>query len=200
MFADKSYEINHFKCRVMCLTEKFNNPLMWAHYADSHTGFCAGYSRAQIEACSDRLEKIVYKQNPTEIDVNNMKIEDVENLLFVKSEAWKYEEEWRAIYRMKGIDITCSQKREDIGRYYTESEDKDNIYMLSGQVQLNNYAVLAAPRYKLLDCNPHVIYLGLKMAGAERKKIIDICRSEGIEVRQMLQSENSFELLSKAVN
>ena len=29
--------------RIFCVTECYNNALMWAHYANRHTGFCVGY-------------------------------------------------------------------------------------------------------------------------------------------------------------
>ncbi|WP_298449455.1 DUF2971 domain-containing protein [uncultured Marinobacter sp.] len=29
---------------VLCLTRRFDHPLMWGHYADGHRGFCIGYN------------------------------------------------------------------------------------------------------------------------------------------------------------
>lgn len=37
---------------VICLSRKWDNILMWSHYANSHTGFCVGFDEAKLRNSS----------------------------------------------------------------------------------------------------------------------------------------------------
>jgi hypothetical protein len=37
----------HEEVGVLCFSEKYDNILMWSHYAKSHTGLCVEFSRSQ---------------------------------------------------------------------------------------------------------------------------------------------------------
>lgn len=86
-----------------------DNELMWAHYANSHRGFCIAYDIKQLEFSQkspyDVNEmKIVYKMDPPSIDVTNIGDKNFLVKMFgTKSKIWEYENEIRLIYNHFGI-------------------------------------------------------------------------------------------------
>lgn len=88
------------KIRVACFSENVESPLMWAHYADLHQGFCIEYESDLIEfPFSQMILPVFYDSN--RYDATNTVIAGDENTLlnpyFVKSKDWSYENEWRII-------------------------------------------------------------------------------------------------------
>lgn len=83
------------------------NPLMWAHYANSHKGFCAKYEITKEFTYEDdtkhtllRVAKINYEER---IDMESSI--NFEEALLKKSKIWEYENEVRAIlYDPKCLD------------------------------------------------------------------------------------------------
>ena len=81
------------KLRVSCFTEDGNNPLMWSHYAQNHTGVCLKFELSK----DPNLEKAI---NPVSyidefIDINGA--EDFRKCLLSKVKTWSVEKEWRII-------------------------------------------------------------------------------------------------------
>jgi hypothetical protein len=75
------------------------NPLMWAHYANSHKGFCAKYEltpsfvfQDETKHCFMRIGAIKYAE-----EINLTTGLSFEDALLMKSKIWSYENEVRAI-------------------------------------------------------------------------------------------------------
>ncbi|MEO9229916.1 MAG: DUF2971 domain-containing protein [Devosia sp.] len=88
---------------VLCLTEKWDSHLMWAHYASSHRGFAVTYATGVVEAL-ERLPEfegkghVAYRTQPPPLRWFQDAPEDMLGpILFSKSGAWSYEEEFRVI-------------------------------------------------------------------------------------------------------
>ena len=86
--------------RVACFTENNTYPLMWAHYADSHKGFCIEYDLTKIpEGYRLGILPVIYSDE--RYDVTNAVVTRDINLLmnpyYFKSSHWKYEKEWRMV-------------------------------------------------------------------------------------------------------
>lgn len=98
---------------VLSLTEKNDNLLMWSHYACSHKGFCIGFDtnssffnrkRSDVDEFY-HLRKVSYsKTRPTKL-VSQL---DGVELFLIKSEAWKYEQEWRMCAVLEDSEETIS--------------------------------------------------------------------------------------------
>ena len=98
---------------VLSLTEKNDNLLMWSHYACSHKGFCIGFDtnssffnrkRSDVDEFY-HLRKVSYsKTRPTKL-VSQL---DGVELFLIKSEAWKYEQEWRMCAVLEDSQETIS--------------------------------------------------------------------------------------------
>lgn len=105
---------------IACFAQRWNNVLMWSHYANKHTGICIEYDfdipfetapsslLLPVEYTSMRpllpIEKLGaihdgdFKVDDTKI---NTVLADVLKALITKSEIWKYEQEWRHIVFIK---------------------------------------------------------------------------------------------------
>jgi len=97
---------------VLCLTEKRNNLLMWAHYSASHSGFVVEFDekhqffdrREKPEELGRYLKKVRYTEvrPQTVLFEKNLKQDNNRNVwadtfFFSKSAHWAYEEEWRMV-------------------------------------------------------------------------------------------------------
>jgi hypothetical protein len=106
---------------VLCLTTKFDNLLMWAHYANSHTGFVIEFDgdhpffkREFLDVSSltgideeltkdyGHLIKVDYQDQRPQISVSSVK--SFESFL-VKSREWEYEDEWRMLMPSAHADL-----------------------------------------------------------------------------------------------
>ena len=106
---------------ISCFAEKYDNILMWSHYADKHTGFCVEYdlSKMRSQEAKLMLYPVIYSKKrplfPLSMfdfsDVKNVKAKegvlpyaDITETLLTKSDIWSYEEEWRIIHTLNNLD------------------------------------------------------------------------------------------------
>ncbi len=118
----KSRRIISDQCRITCLSERMDSPLMWSHYANKHYGFCLEYdfTHTMIKRYPDlnmakiMLLPVIYSEDrpllskaltDPKVMLQYMKTKKMPNeftesmiygLLF-KSLDWSYEREWRII-------------------------------------------------------------------------------------------------------
>jgi hypothetical protein len=97
---------------VLCFSESWRTTLMWAHYADKHTGMCLGF---EIED-NPYLSKIEYvpKRLPCPIDfsqpLGGVNEAVMSQSLSSKHSGWKYEKEHR-------LRVRLQEKRDGIFYY-----------------------------------------------------------------------------------
>lgn len=82
--------------KVCCFSKNYNNPLMWAHYANKHAGVCIGYSFPILPE-NFRIYNVTYRKNILPIDIEVDEDRVMYYWLTNKAIYWKYEEEVRAI-------------------------------------------------------------------------------------------------------
>lgn len=83
---------------VISFSTIWNNILMWSHYSKNHTGFCIGFKTQRLLDSNEFYfnGKVKYSNDfPIINPLNNNIFEDIESTLFVKSNNWKYEKEFR---------------------------------------------------------------------------------------------------------
>ena len=90
---------------VLSLSEKWDCPLMWSHYADEHRGLCIEYDMTE-NACKN-LRPVDYRM-PRSIKISDLikwkinlckSAEQVitKTFFFAKAPQWRYEREWRDV-------------------------------------------------------------------------------------------------------
>ncbi len=104
-FRDKTQ-----KSGIYSLSKNYTNDLLWAHYSDSHKGFCIEYDLDLL--CQYQLKNEFHCDVKYTNDIPIVKLEDmlkdndkllVKKLLATKSLAWKYEEEYRIMTGAVGL-------------------------------------------------------------------------------------------------
>ncbi|MEJ8326008.1 DUF2971 domain-containing protein [Kosakonia sacchari] len=93
--------VSSFKKGVLCLSRKFDSPLMWSHYANQHKGLCIEYDMRSVK--DEHVQEVIYGGSreilTSEINKwldnpeNDTRIKQV--CLLTKSGEWRYESEWR---------------------------------------------------------------------------------------------------------
>lgn len=100
------------KLGIFSLSKTYNDELLWAHYADSHRGFCIEYnlelliSKQQIR---HRYFDVQYSNSIPNLNFSKiLEKEDpdtlIKTILGYKSERWSYENELRIITELQGIN------------------------------------------------------------------------------------------------
>lgn len=158
------------KCfRILCVTEKFDNNLMWAHYAAEHYGCVIelaslytekppflreGFVRyhENLQPHSNPLDMLLYGETE---EVRDLMIRDV---AFSKRTSWSYENEYRLMFPVSfgeirtKIDMTTKQKE------IVVKDQSDKLY--------NDVGILQ-------DSIKSVIF-GVRTTDADIKKVLDV--------------------------
>lgn len=92
---------------IVCLSERPDGILMWAHYGSSHRGFCLEFD-AEILKQTFYCSRVRYrKQYPTFSDFVRSDLEEIaRTFVLTKSNHWKYEKEVRLILNAEAEDGT----------------------------------------------------------------------------------------------
>lgn len=85
--------------RISCFSTVNDSMLLWSHYANSHKGICIGYriTEEYIKSKLLHFDEVIY-QNHNKIFKDDSKMKSILNeLFFIKNEAWDYENEYRMV-------------------------------------------------------------------------------------------------------
>jgi hypothetical protein len=110
---------------ILCLTEKMDNLLMWAHYSSNHTGFVIQFDEKHpfFDRGSEigHLKKVRYSITRPEVTLLDPTLSDMEHIhqwindiFCVKSEHWQYEQEWRMIVTLRNCQNVIASQQDDI--------------------------------------------------------------------------------------
>lgn len=103
---------------VFSLSEKWDSPLMWSHYAKQHHGLCfeydmtnhgytiiqpVEYSGSRIIKISDLIDWKLKSSKPARQKILNASF-------FTKAPEWSYECEWRDINEGRGVTLSSKAK------------------------------------------------------------------------------------------
>lgn len=90
--------------RIICFSRKYDNNLMWSHYAGKHSGICLVIDSEFLEYCDKENEiilaygDVVYGEEPPLIrNFHDHTDNVVRELVFNKSSDWSYEAEYRVL-------------------------------------------------------------------------------------------------------
>ena len=99
---------------LICFSNTWQNPVLWGHYAKSHTGIALGF-----EIPDNVLHKVKYtsKRVALEFDTATRRVVDgknvVDNLLRTKFRGWAYEGEYR-------MYVELDPKTEEAGIHFVD--------------------------------------------------------------------------------
>ncbi len=104
LFLENWYNLKRNQFGITCFSDTPKEPLMWAHYADKHTGICLVFDKQELIKCLNTFgpkfsySEINYEKRPeiTLIEANdNITYHSNEPLITYKAPNWKYEKEIR---------------------------------------------------------------------------------------------------------
>lgn len=158
-------KLHNGEAMICCLSKRFDNILMWSHYANSHRGFCVEYSTD-----SNKFREYIYPVCYLD------KLYDATHLLLgigafkkpnllCKSKEWEYEDEWRL----------CLWKNE-LKKLFEEYNDEEKIIIDLG-VKVKK------------------IYLGVECSEKSEQAITSIAEKEKIDVIKLKKSNREYRLL-----
>ena len=101
---------------VICFGRHWKSPVMWAHYARSHTGVCLGFDvpdglPKQIVYEPERIRWAVDLAKP----IRGVDVELLERVVTTKYAQWAYEEEWRLFAKLEEPDPKNGEYYVDFG-------------------------------------------------------------------------------------
>jgi hypothetical protein len=122
--------LNIDQSRVLCLTPRFDNEVMWGTYADSHAGCALGFRHIPHRSTPlQEARKVNYSEKPpiagSGLDfmlygnTTELRARTMESIFFSKKSHWSYEEEWRVLTWRPG----------EIGQTYGAMAITDSIQM-----------------------------------------------------------------------
>jgi hypothetical protein len=173
--------------KVVCLSETYKEPLMWAHYANSGKGFCLEFETEQhnemewigFKSCNfknyktlennDRnndstyllnISKVVYRESPPRF------LEKLKNGFFKysKHDKWSYEKEWRIIVTSENLKTQILE--------YEKSYLKSIIFGTNtSNEHIEKIKEIASRNYKMNDIKYYQIYKLEKSYKLEKREI-----------------------------
>ena len=98
---------------LLCMSDNWHSPLMWAHYADKHRGICLGFDIEdglwwQMRYVADRISLPLDVTKP----VLGLDAAKLRSLMEVKAMDWAYEREYRMSSKLTDV--------EENGFYYVD--------------------------------------------------------------------------------
>ncbi|MDP4201847.1 MAG: DUF2971 domain-containing protein [Bacteroidota bacterium] len=127
---------NKQKLGIYSLSKTYSDELLWAHYANNHTGFCIEYDfetlLEQVTFCNFYPLNVEYSKEPPQIELNDVYTKDdkqiFKKIAGTKSTRWSYEEELRIITDKSGEqDYNFSAVTAIYFGYRMPEKDKDKI-------------------------------------------------------------------------
>ncbi len=121
--AHKALKAHFTKTKgVICFSDNWKSPVMWAHYAQKHYGFCLGFDIPVGHPDQEYVYAMNYEPERLRFEFEKEKwTEDVglsfiRQIMTTKAKAWEYEREWRAMADLK--------KRDPNGFYYVDFSER----------------------------------------------------------------------------
>lgn len=141
---------------LFCVTPVSDNMLMWAHYANSHKGFCVGFdSQRLFPITGGRGCDIVYSDKYPEI---SPMLDDIFELFIhqtnTKAKFWAHEIEYRIFKNVNGsriISLPVDVITEVIFGCNTPRQHKDEIIKIVGKLYPHVQLFQAKPKSRSFE-------------------------------------------------
>ncbi|MFM0324863.1 DUF2971 domain-containing protein [Caballeronia glebae] len=170
---------------VLCLTDKKDDVLMWAHYAGNHRGICVGFD-SEAEPFNTARE-VSYSEQRVAISDDHRSGDDqlVQIALLTKSKHWDYEREWRAVKR----PVSDDEKE-----YYRKllAEDPDSTDAIASMLASEG----GPGQYEFESSAIRVVCLGAQMSIERKNEVMTILRelAPHVRIEQMELDKRYFSL------
>jgi hypothetical protein len=146
------FHVNDKYLGLFCLSEKWNNVLMWSHYSNCHEGFCIGLNRKKLIEIKLHQEMFFGGYGPVGYYINLPKIDPLDHLTpknimieqMSKAWDWGYEKEVRFTKLFDNIPTDNDRKFQLSDDYFEEI-----IIGLNAPIDQQNEIRLIADKRKI---------------------------------------------------
>ena len=126
---------------VICFCRKWDNPLLWSHYAEKHYGVCLGFDVTPYELA----DSIRYRKSmlPFTLDTSHktggLGENEMRQILMTKYSDWKYEDEVRILAKLEKseLDSTGLNKQFYFANFGQELQLREVIVGVRSKVTKN---------------------------------------------------------------
>ena len=169
---------------VACFSESCRSTLMWAHYANSHTGFCLEYDfKSYIKDCSENCENIlscpgfmlnysiapvIYSENRYDASAGFMSM--LSNWLI---------EKWNIPMSNVYFDMFLPTKTMLTKSRAWEYEQGWRLFKIALTYENSPHKLVSYMK-------PSAVYLGARIKEHNKRRLIKICKEKSIPCYQML--------------
>jgi len=91
---------------ILCFSKRWNNPLLWSHYSEKHTGCALGFDIPDNKATKVKYSKdrplFTWDKIPRDSRLTQNYFHE---LIKTKFLSWEYEEEFRLFYELRTLDL-----------------------------------------------------------------------------------------------
>ena len=169
---------------VACFSESCRSTLMWAHYAQSHTGFCLEYDfKSSIKDCSENCNSILscpgfmmnYSIAPV---IYSEKRYDASAGFMSMLSNWLIE---NCKIQMTNVyyDMFLPTKTMLTKNKSWEYEQEWRLFKLAAPSE-------CTPHKLVSNMKPSAVYLGARIKEHNKRRLLKICKEKGIPCYQML--------------
>jgi len=115
----KMIEKYHYeRTGMICFSAAWDSPVMWAHYAEKHTGICLGFDiEDKVVSTVEYTDKKVDVEFGSHLPNHGLSVELMNKVLATKSTDWAWEQERRVLAKLTKPDPKN-------GLYYTDFEEQ----------------------------------------------------------------------------
>ena len=104
---------------ILCLSETVSSPVMWAHYANSHTGATFEFEFAEKDLTKDDIIKVEYGHDRVQLNTEDAEKPDrikttIGKLIGRKGVCWEYEQEYRLVFPLQMDGVLMDEE----GRFF----------------------------------------------------------------------------------
>jgi hypothetical protein len=161
----QSRDSMHKTFGILSCTTKNDNLLMWAHYADSHRGFCVGMnSEILFNTVGGAIGRVNYADSFPTMPLFDQNTSYMVEMLNTKSPEWSYEDEFRLTKggaSNKAFQLPKEAITEVIfGCNMSEQDRKEIIEALDSKL----------PHVKIFDATPSLEHFTLDISEAKKIK------------------------------
>jgi hypothetical protein len=117
---------------ILCVSKPNDSIAMWSHYANHHRGVAFGldFMHSCFTGHATEFGAVRYRQDRYAVDallhIGSVELyKQMKAVMFTKSTIWKYEQEYRRIYRLR--ELLCPPAGADGKRHYFLNIDGDAI-------------------------------------------------------------------------
>jgi hypothetical protein len=116
---------------LLCFSQDWHNPVLWAHYAESHKGLCLGF-----DVPDDSLQSITYIEKP--IKLTHLDYETANKMLFTKSELYGFSDKLGLAEVVVGAGSPLTKRRilQTLGAYH------DGVKIVKASLAYDSFRVV----------------------------------------------------------